>query len=345
MAGLVGGAATGAVAAAQAVASFGGGGGATPFRHDDDGDEAEASAAAGLVAGRDLLDYGALELKASGHADRGRLVRGDARVHYQRWAAERFEVSIVTQRLDAAQHRARAFEDSPPPPDHHWVADETGFDYAYVASETTSVPSNGQVTSMEVASHPAEVSPRFVAVPRETQDVFRIVAIRNPLEAPLLPGPADVYVGGSYTLTSQLATTPPRGRLELGLGVEQGIKLARNVDFEEDTSGLLKRSHELVHTIRIDITNNLSRPAVVEVRERVPVTPEGNDDVEVETREVEPPWEEFEPRDPTSGHATLEGGRVWKVELQPGSERNLRATWLARVPSQHELVGGNRREH
>jgi len=343
VAGLLGGAATGAVAAAQAVASFGGGGDATPFIDEGD-DDASGSMDAGLVAGRDLLDYGGLELRAGGHAHRGKLVRVETRARYQRWAVEQFDVSIVSQRLESAQRNARAFEGKEPPADHQWVADDTGFDYAYVAADTTHIPSNGQLVSLAVASHAAEVSPRYVAVPRETQDVFRIVAVRNPLQAPLLPGPADVYVGGSYALTSQLATTPPRGRLELGLGVEQGIKIARNVDFEEDTSGLLKRSHELVHTIRVDLTNNLSRTAMVEVRERVPVTVEDSDEVEVETRDVEPPWEEFEPRDPTSGHGSLEGGRVWKVELPAKSERKLRATWLARVPSQHELVGGNRRE-
>jgi hypothetical protein len=63
------------------------------------------------------------------------------------------------------------------------------------------------------------------------------------------------------------------------------------------------------------------------------------DDVQVHEDDVEPAWDEYE-----QDAEPLEGGRVWKVEVEPGQERPLKASWSIRVPSQHELVGGNRRD-
>jgi hypothetical protein len=133
--------------------------------------------------------------------------------------------------------------------------------------------------------------------------------------------------------------TPPRGRVELGLGVEQAIKIARNTSFEEEASGLLKRSLELEHQLRVEVHNHLERPATIEVRERLPVTREGESDVEVIERSVDPAWDDLKQETPR-----LQGGRAWKVEVPAGGERTLRATYVIRIPQNHEIVGGNRRE-
>ncbi len=293
-----------------------------------------------LIAGRDLLDYGALQLHRADHPHRGRLRRVETRTLYERWAVEEITTDIIFQCISAATGAARTLEHAAPPPGYHWIEDDSGFDYAYVSDAPVDVLSDGKMTSLAVTAHAIAPTPRYVSVPRETQEVFRIVAVRSPLDAPLLPGPVDVYLAGKFVLTSTMDLTPPRGRFELGLGVEQAIKIARNVDFQEDTSGLIKRSHELTHTIRIEVANNLADAAVIEIRERVPIKTEGDDDIEVEIGEVHPAWEEYEQHEPWP----LQGGRLWKVEVAAAAKRTLTATWLARIPSQHELIGGNRRE-
>jgi hypothetical protein len=197
--------------------------------------------------------------------------------------------------------------------------------------------------SLPIDLREAEATPRYITVPRETQDVFRIVALRNPLGAPLLPGPADVYVGGKFALTSNLELTPVGGRIELGLGVEQSIKVARNVSFVEDSSGMFKRQLALSHTIKVEIQNHMSSPAVVEVRERTPIAAQAQaEDIAVVVEQVTPKWEDYEPDRP--GVPKLEGGRVWKVEVPAAGKRELSATWVVKIPSNHEVIGGNRRE-
>jgi uncharacterized protein (TIGR02231 family) len=342
---MVGALVGGAVGAVGAVASAIGGG------FDDDGEGTmifDGPGAPGpskfvepeLLAGRDLLDYGRLRLYGADDHRRGSLRRIEARVLYQQLSVETLAIDLALTQIDRATATARALERESAPEGHHWPGSEGGFDYAYVADAPCDLASDGRFCSLAIDVREAEATPRYIAVPRETQDVFRIVALRNPLAAPLLPGPADVYVDGKFALTSAVELTPRDGRIELGLGVEQAVKIARNVSFSEDSSGMFKRHLELQHSIAIEIANHLPSAATVEVRERIPVVWESQaDDIEVEVEQVEPPWEDYEPDDPP-----LEGGRRWIVEVPAAQKRELEARWVVTIPTNHELVGGNRRE-
>ncbi|MCA9649824.1 MAG: DUF4139 domain-containing protein, partial [Myxococcales bacterium] len=301
---------------------------------------APASAAATLIADRSLLDYGALVLPGPEQSGRGTLERATAAERYGRLSSlSASAIEAVLGRGEQGRAEAMRLESRAAPGSHRWATGVDGFDYAYEAQASVALDSDGELHGLPLSAPAVEATPRYIAVPRETQDVFRVVVLRNPLEAPLLPGPVDVYVGGRFALASELEQTPPRGRVELGLGVEQAIKIARNVAFDDEASGLLKRHRELEHRIRVEIANHLETAATIEVRERVPVVHEGDDDVSVTERSVDPAWDELRRDDPP-----LEGGRVWKVEVGAGAKRELRATWSIRIPQSQELVGGNRRE-
>jgi hypothetical protein len=301
---------------------------------------APSQAPAALVAEREQLAYGALWLPPADHPRRGTLVRLGPRERYgQLPGLPPAQLADALAHGHTAHEQALALDHRAPPAGHAWAEGTEGFDYAYEAQVHVDVDSDGELHGLPLRACAVEATPRYVCVPRETQDVFRVVALRNPLDAPLLPGPVDVYVGGRFALASSVEVTPPRGRVELGLGVEPSIKIARNARFEEEASGLLKRSLELEHQLRVEVRNHLERPATVEVRERLPVTREAESDIEVVERSVDPPWDDLRQDTPP-----LEGGRAWKVEVPAGGERTLRATYAIRIPQSHEIVGGNRRE-
>lgn len=236
----------------------------------------------------------------------------------------------------------RAEVDSDGLPSGH-VLPETpdAFDYAYAADLLADVPSDGAFHVVPIITHDAPAKMRHVAVPREASDVFRLVEIECP-DAAWLDGPADVYEKkrGEYTylLTTRIPPTAPRADLELGLGVEQSIKVARNITFTEQSTGLLGGGLALVHDIAIDLKNNLGRPAEIEVRERIPIKREDDDDIEVEIGAVDPEWEEWDQDD------SLSGGHTWTLKLAAGGEKKLKARYTVRISSKHQLVGGNRRE-
>jgi len=181
-------------------------------------------------------------------------------------------------------------------------------------------------------------------VPREQADVFRLAAIVNPLDGPLLPGPIDVYDRGQFLVTSEVDYTPPGGTVEVGLGVDPQIKIARNVEYREEATGMLRGGLRLIHAIAVDVENLGARPIDIEIRERVPVAREDDDDVEIAINKVEPAWERWTPDPSAPKHERLRGGYRWKLALPVGAKKTARASYEIKIAGKHELVGGNRRE-
>lgn len=215
------------------------------------------------------------------------------------------------------------------------------FDYAYSADGRVDVPSDGQFHYVALTSKSTDVDLRYIVVPREDTNVFRIAQLRNPLQAPLLAGPADVYVNGEYILSTNIVTVPPKGQMELGLGVEQAIKVARNTSYDEVRSGeTIVAFNELRHKIKIDITNLLPREAKIEVRERLPIPQEGAK-VDVQINQVTPAWEKYKQEERS---APILGGYRWRVEVPAKEQETLEVDYTVKTFVDSELIGGNRRE-
>ena len=283
--------------------------------------------------GRAWSDYGRLRLPMPWEARRGRLRRVDVLT-----AAGVADVELVGKVRDATR-RARSLASDALPGGHAWVRARPGHAHAYVCDAAVDIPSDGQGHVVAVLEASVEASRSHVCVPSVGPEVFRTLAARSPLDQPLPPGPLDVYDGDAFLLGSRLDATAARGRFEVGLGVEQAIKVARNVTFNEDSEGLLKKHNTYAHVVTIDVRNLLGASAALEVRERVPVAAPDEDDIEVSEQRIEPPWDHFKPKDDP-----LEGGRRWRVDVPAGESCTLRAAWTVRVPGSSELVGGNRRD-
>lgn len=306
--------------------------------------EEVAVGGAAAAAGPSAVAFGALRLAAWGSAERGQLVA------VERGAQYRDELVAGGRRLGfdpvavvgAAEAAAAGVAYLALPANTRPVEDSSGLhDYAWVAGAAVDVPGDGGWHSVPVEARAVPCSLRFVVVPRVSPHVFRLASLTNEGQAPLLGGPVEVYVDGSYVLSTAMATVPAGGRFELGLGVEQGIRCARNARFEELRSDArVVAMTELRHSIGVEVANRLGRAADVEVRERIPQPAEGAE-VVVEEAAVAPAWEVYSQ---VERGRPIEGGRRWRVSVGAGATARLSATYVVKIYAANELVGGNRRE-
>jgi uncharacterized protein (TIGR02231 family) len=294
-----------------------------------------------LAAPADLLSYGRLRLAGADDSRRGTLqpVKTDE-IYLELLASLRVEVSFnVMAVVSAAQRVAAASGRREPPPGHLHARSRDGFDHSYVAESRVSVESDGAFHNIPMLHRDAATKLSYVTVPRESPEAFRFVSFTNPLDAPLPEGPADIYVGDDYLLTSRIHTVAAGATTEIGLGVEQSIKVARNTRFAEKTSGLLGGALSLEHEIEIEVANNLSEAAQVEIRERLPIIREGEEEIKVEVTEVEPAWHTL-----TQERRPIRGAYRWQLTVPSMAKQQLRVQYSVALPSKYELVGGNRRE-
>jgi hypothetical protein len=275
------------------------------------------------------LDYGSLKMAGPTSPDRGKLVA----------APPAYDAGAISHVHEASASIGRLALPAGHAAD--WIHT---YDYAFASDGTVDVASDGAWHSLALTSRAGTAAIRHVAVPREQADVFRVAAIANPFDGPLLPGPIDVYDRGQFLVTSTVDDTPPGGTVEVGLGVDASVKVARNVEFREEAAGMLRGKLELHHTISIDVENLSARPIALEVRERVPVAREEDDEITVALGKVEPAWERWTP-DPTAPRGErLRGGYRWKLEVPARAKKQLRASYDVKIAGKLEIVGGNRRE-
>ena len=293
----------------------------------------------------ETLTYGRLRMRAPSDASRGELVAvAQASVYLEALASSvQLDVAMAI-RIAVTQ---AAVDDGALPAGYELAATSDSYDYLYAAELPCDVESDGAFHAIPVADWDARTKLRHVATPREAPQVYRMIDIESPIDAALLSGPLDVYevMGGPsgagdamYRTTTRMPETPPRGRVEIGLGVEPAIKVARTTTFQEETSGLLGGALSLGHRVSVELRNLLPRPVTVEVRERVPVARKDDTEVKVEVGAVDPAWERWDQEQ------SLRGGHLWRVTLEPGTTRTLSARYAVKISSKLELVGGNRRD-
>lgn len=245
------------------------------------------------------------------------------------------------QRVQQALGRAGEVERVARPPLTEPVERSSGaFDHRYDSVGLVDVPSDGAPHDVPLLAAAAPVRTTLVVVPRESDQAVRLATLTNPLEAPLLAGPAEVYLHDEFLVTAPLRTVPVGGELTVGLGVEPALKVARNTFFDEESTGLLGGGLALKHRVQVDLASRLPAPVEVEVREVVPVKADKDEAVEVGDESATPAWEKL---DKQEGGAALEGGRRWRVTLRPGEEKKLVASYTLRLDAKNEVVGGNRR--
>ncbi|WP_394850375.1 DUF4139 domain-containing protein [Pendulispora brunnea] len=210
----------------------------------------------------------------------------------------------------------------------------------YRAETPVDIGSDGVPHRILVRTAAGEAALSLIALPRESAEVYREAAQRNPFEgATLLPGPADVFLDGGLLTTSALELTGDGGSLRLGLGVEERIRVVRNVRAQEEAAGFLGGKIAVVHEVSIELSSALGYPVTLKVYDRLPVTEDK--DVEIELISSRPRPDKY---DQAERGAPIRGGLVWQIELGAAGRGRIDFSYRIVLPAKSELEGGNRRE-
>lgn len=287
---------------------------------DDDGG-ADASTS---ETSEQWLDFDRLSL-ASAHdrTHRGRLVPRpdtDGQRLRSHAAGEIERLQLGSQYIDPLHHRGQ-------------------FDHRYDSDGLVRVPSDGTAHRILLRSVDCAPGMRLLTVPREQPEVYREAELRNPLSAPLLAGPVDVYVEGSLLTTAPVAAIDRGGSLRVGMGVEDRVRVARNVRSDEETTGLLGGSTQVTHHVSIELSSALGQAVTVEVYDRLPVSDDKS--VTIDLLAARPEAKEYTQAE---RGIPIRGGLLWSLPLPAGGKAKVDYSYRIVFPAKSEIVGGNRRD-
>ena len=212
------------------------------------------------------------------------------------------------------------------------------FDHQLNADGAVDVPPSGETHRVRLLAKPAKSRMAFRCVPLEDERVFREVEVENPLDAPLLPGPVDVFMDGALLITSAVNAVDRGGTIRFGLGEEQRLRVARNVRAREESKGMFKGGTAMEHEVSFEAASSLAGDIELELIDRLPVS--DDKEIEVELVSTEPKAEKY---DQTERGQHVKGGLRWKLPVKAGATVKAKLVYRIGFDKDFELVGGNRR--
>ncbi|MDG4789021.1 DUF4139 domain-containing protein [Micromonospora sp. WMMD1102] len=228
----------------------------------------------------------------------------------------------------AAAGKARGAGPPPPPVAQPTATLTQGVQAAtYRPARPVAVPADGGAHRAVVAVLELAARLDHVTAPVRTPGAHLRATAVNGSEHTLLPGPASVFHGADFVGGTTLPTLAPGEEVEVALGLDDRIRVKRELVRRSDTRATLGSTRRREVEYRISVVNHTPRAARLTVRDQLPVS--RGDGITVRELRLDPPPDE---------RAAL-GELAWHVELPPGDSRDIVVGLRVELAKGVELLG------
>jgi uncharacterized protein (TIGR02231 family) len=212
----------------------------------------------------------------------------------------------------------------------------SGVVVAFRSALPATVRSDGQPARVAVGRFDLAGDVRWTAFPRSTDKVFVTAKVKNTVGSALPGGEARVFVGPDYVGPMQLADWGQEKEIEVGLGVDREVEVAREtLKQERATEGIFSRDTVHARAYRITLKNHRDRAIPVRILDQTPVS--RDEDLKVEVTETTLPLANLPEREAETNKAR--GVLEWRTDVGPKRELDLRFTFEVRHPKGRIIVG------
>ncbi|MDH6118990.1 uncharacterized protein (TIGR02231 family) [Kitasatospora sp. GAS204A] len=211
--------------------------------------------------------------------------------------------------------------------------DDGGEVRVLTAADPADLPGDGRAHRVPLAGFTVPGQAERVAAPELSPLVSEVVTFRNPAAHPLLAGPVELVRGSGFVGRGELRFTAAGAAAELAFPGADDIRLIREFEESQGTSGLpgLGQRTVLTRTVRVHVSR-LSAPGEqgaqgLTLRERIPVSEVSAVEVRLRKEACDPP--------PTEVDA--EGVVRWDLSLPPSARRTV--TLVYEVTASAKVAG------
>lgn len=199
------------------------------------------------------------------------------------------------------------------------------FGYEFAIQTPLTLPSDGSVTTTELARHEVQATYNYNGYPKMDREAFLVADATGWQQLNLLPGQASVFFDNAYAGKTELDPTVSTDTLHFSLGRDQSISLQRTKVNDTSVRRFLGSHQEQTMTWRITVKNRRQQAVSINVLDQVPVA--RSEDIKVSVEEL-------------SGASLDEhtGIVTWHLDLQPGEQRELLLQYKVRYPKSQRLT-------
>lgn len=190
------------------------------------------------------------------------------------------------------------------------------------------IPSDGQPHKHLIAAREMDAKVEYRAIPAVVPTVYLLAKVTLPDEVPLLEGKVQHFVGADLVGSSWMSERSPGEEFSLSFGPDDRLKTERKQVARK--AGRRGKDNELVYRFVTTLENHLGRNGLVEVKDRLPVSPDERIEVTLDQDETTPgaTTDEKEP-----------GILTWNVPVPNGGKTEIALTYYVRSPRGIALSG------
>jgi uncharacterized protein (TIGR02231 family) len=205
--------------------------------------------------------------------------------------------------------------------------DTSGLAVTYHVPHLVNIPADGQPHKVTVAQVTLPARLDYTTAPKLVEAIYRRARVANDSPYTLLPGSASLFAGDEYIGATRIELTATQGEIELYLGVEDRIKVERELKRREVEKTLIGGKRRIHFGYQTTVENLLDRQAQVTLHDQAPVPRHEDIKIRLETAD---------PRPSQQSELNL---LDWELTLAAKEKRLVRFDFVVEFPQGMELVG------
>ncbi len=212
------------------------------------------------------------------------------------------------------------------------VAEKAGAAVTFAIARPLDIPSDGQFHGAAIAEKKVDAEFEYISTPKLAEFAYLLARFQNAETYPLLAGKINLFLGQDFVGTSDLETVAPGEKAEVHLGIDEEVKVKRELVAESTGKGGIFRGRPGEKTFQYRITVESFRKTKdrMTVYDQIPVSRSPEIEVELEKADPEPAKVEEKEKP---------GLLAWKFDLSPGAKKTIVFSFRVEYPKD-KTVGG-----
>ena len=191
-----------------------------------------------------------------------------------------------------------------------------------------SIPADNREHRVTVLQTTLTGAAEYVCVPKRAPHAYLRTTVTNNLDAPLLAGPVNVFVGPNFTGQSRIKTIALEEEFELSFGVDEGVKVTRDeLENERSAAGVINQRTRWTRKYKFTVANHKTQAQTVVIIDQMPVSQDEDIDVRMAGTTLQPTEQDDK------------SIVKWKIELKPTEKREFTFGYVVEYPKDRMVPG------
>ena len=202
---------------------------------------------------------------------------------------------------------------------------QTQLGYEFEIRQPYTIPSDGKSVAAEIGRYRLPAAYTYQSTPKIDKDAFLMAEATDRAKLNLLEGEANIYFENTFVGKSILSPREAGDTLRFSMGRDRGIRIERTKESDYSARRAIGSNQTQTVGWKLTVRNTRTEPVVLMLTDQLPVS--RNSSITVTEEEL------------SGGTLDKESGTViWRLELKPGEQRELKLRYAVKYPKGRSLA-------